>query len=182
MLPKAHLTHIPGCLALGEWSHYRGYLGGSWRSFLCNSLVYSCYLFKIFSSSVRSMPFLSFIVPIFAWNVSFVLLQSVIKKISAPGAQFGQSGLLASHYKYLGFPKFVSLSCSASPLHLQHLSRLWNYVPWICRGRRGLAWTWSLFTLLCCEQYGLLFLIQESSASIHENSILSCDLANRLKP
>ena len=27
MFPKAHLTHIPGCLALGEWSHHRGYLG-----------------------------------------------------------------------------------------------------------------------------------------------------------
>ena len=27
MLPRAHLTLIPGCLALGEWSHYCGYLG-----------------------------------------------------------------------------------------------------------------------------------------------------------
>ena len=27
MLPKAHLTHIPGCLALGVWSHHCGYLG-----------------------------------------------------------------------------------------------------------------------------------------------------------
>ena len=27
MLPKAHLLHIPGCLALGEWSHHHDYLG-----------------------------------------------------------------------------------------------------------------------------------------------------------
>ena len=27
MLPKAHWLHIPGCLALGEWSHHCGYLG-----------------------------------------------------------------------------------------------------------------------------------------------------------
>ena len=27
MLPKAHLTHMPGCLALGEWPHHRDYLG-----------------------------------------------------------------------------------------------------------------------------------------------------------
>ena len=27
MLPKAHLTSIPGCLALGEWSHHCDYLG-----------------------------------------------------------------------------------------------------------------------------------------------------------
>ena len=26
MLPKAHLTHTPGCLILGEWSHPHGYL------------------------------------------------------------------------------------------------------------------------------------------------------------
>ena len=27
MLPNAHLLHIPGCLALGEWSYHRDYLG-----------------------------------------------------------------------------------------------------------------------------------------------------------
>ena len=27
MLPKAHLTSRPGCLALGQWSHHHGYLG-----------------------------------------------------------------------------------------------------------------------------------------------------------
>ena len=26
ILPKAHWLHIPGCLALGEWSHHLGYL------------------------------------------------------------------------------------------------------------------------------------------------------------
>ena len=33
------------------------------------SCVYYCYLFLISSASVRSIPFLSFIVPIFPWNV-----------------------------------------------------------------------------------------------------------------
>ena len=36
------------------------------------SSVYSCHLFLISSASVRSRPFLSFIVPIFAWNVLLV--------------------------------------------------------------------------------------------------------------
>ena len=27
MIPKVHLTHTPGCLALDEWSHHCGYLG-----------------------------------------------------------------------------------------------------------------------------------------------------------
>ena len=43
-----------------------------WRSFLYSSSVYSCHLFLIPSASVRSKPFLSFIEPIFAWNVSLV--------------------------------------------------------------------------------------------------------------
>ena len=45
----------------------------SWRSFLYSS-VYSCHLFFISYASVRSIPFLSFIVPIFAWNVPLVSL------------------------------------------------------------------------------------------------------------
>ena len=50
------------------WLITPSWLSGSWRSFLCSSSVYSCHLFWISSASVRSIPFLSFIVPIFAWN------------------------------------------------------------------------------------------------------------------
>ena len=45
---------------------------GSWRSFLYSSSLYICYLFLISSASVRSVSFLSFIEPIFAWNVPLV--------------------------------------------------------------------------------------------------------------
>ena len=38
------------------------------------SSVYSCHLFLISSAFVSSIPFLSFIEPIFAWNVPFVSL------------------------------------------------------------------------------------------------------------
>ena len=48
-------------------------LSRSWRSFLYSS-VYSCHLFLISSASVRSLQFLSFIEPIFAWNVPLVSL------------------------------------------------------------------------------------------------------------
>ena len=50
------------------------WLSGSWRYFLYSFSVYSCYLFLISSASVRSIPFLSFIVPICAWNVPLVSL------------------------------------------------------------------------------------------------------------
>ena len=45
------------------------------KSFLYSSSVYSCHLFLIFSVSVRSIPFLSFIEPVFAWNVPFSSVQ-----------------------------------------------------------------------------------------------------------
>ena len=79
MLPKAHLTslsRVSGC----RWArHHHGYIApswsyGAWRSFLYSSSVYSCHLFLISSASVRSIQFLSFIKPIFAWNVPLVSL------------------------------------------------------------------------------------------------------------
>ena len=62
MLSKAHLT------SHSRMSGSRSvitplWLSGSWRSFLYNSSVYSCHLFLISYASVRSIPFLSFIVP-----------------------------------------------------------------------------------------------------------------------
>ena len=73
MLPTAHLTshcRMPG----SRWVNIPSWLFGSWRFFLHSSSVYSYHLFLISSASVRSMPFLSFIKPIFAWNVPLVSL------------------------------------------------------------------------------------------------------------
>ena len=47
MLPKAHLTSHPGCLALGEWSYHRDYLGH--EDLFCTVSVYSCHLLLISS-------------------------------------------------------------------------------------------------------------------------------------
>ena len=71
MLSKAHLTshsRMSGSRSMITPS----WLSGSWRSFFYSFSVYSCHLFLISSSSVRSIPFLSFIEPIFAWNVPLV--------------------------------------------------------------------------------------------------------------
>ena len=68
MLPKAHLTshsRMYGC----RWVITLLWLSGSVRSFLYRSSVYSCHLFLISSAFVRSIPFPSFIVPIFERNV-----------------------------------------------------------------------------------------------------------------
>ena len=71
-LPKAHLTSHSR-MSGSRWVITRLWLSASWRSFLYSSSVYSYHLFLISSASVRSVPFLSFIVPIFAWNVPLVL-------------------------------------------------------------------------------------------------------------
>ena len=68
MLPKAHLTSHSR-MSGSRWVITPSWLYGSWRSFLYSSYVYSCHLFLISSASVRIIPFLSFIEPIFAWSV-----------------------------------------------------------------------------------------------------------------
>ena len=73
MLPKTHLT------SHSRMSGSRSvitllWLSELWISFLYSSSVYSWHLFLISSASVRSIPFLSFIEPIIAWNVPLVSL------------------------------------------------------------------------------------------------------------
>ena len=73
MLPKANLTSHSR-MSGSRWVITPLWLSGSWRSFLYSSSVYSCHLFLISSDFFRSIPFLSFIVPIFAWNIPLVSL------------------------------------------------------------------------------------------------------------
>ena len=80
MLPKAHLTSHSKMSGSG-WVITLWWLSGSWRYFLYSYSVYSCHFFLISSASVRSIPFLSFIVPIFAWNVG---ISNFPEAISSP--------------------------------------------------------------------------------------------------
>ena len=73
MLSKAQLTSHSR-MSGSRWVITPLWLSGLWTSFLYSSSVYSCHLFLISSASVRSIPFLSFIEPIFAWNVPLVPL------------------------------------------------------------------------------------------------------------
>ena len=78
MLPKGHLT-LNSRMSDSRQVITLSWLSGSWRSFLYSS-VYSYHLFSMSFVSVRSIPFLSFIVPIFAWNIPLVSL--ILLKIS----------------------------------------------------------------------------------------------------
>ena len=73
MLPKACLTSHSR-MSGSRWVITPSWLSGSQRSFLYSSSVYSCHHFLISSAYVRSLPFLSFIKPIFAWNIPLVSL------------------------------------------------------------------------------------------------------------
>ena len=67
--------HISVFLALGEWSHNHDFLGH--EDLFC--IVLLCILY---SAYVRSIPFLSFIVPIFAWNILLVI-SNFLEEISS---------------------------------------------------------------------------------------------------
>ena len=74
MLPKAHLT-------LHSSDHTIVVIWIMKIFFLYSSSVYSCHLFLMSSASVRPLQFLSFIVPIFAWNVP--LVSNFLEEISS---------------------------------------------------------------------------------------------------
>ena len=73
MLSKACLTSHSG-MSGSRWVITPSWLSGSLRSFLHSSSVYPCCLFLISYAYVRSIPFMSFIGPIFEWNVPSVSL------------------------------------------------------------------------------------------------------------
>ena len=92
MLSKAHLT-LHSRMSGSRWLITPLWLSGSWGSFLYSSSVYSCHLFLKSSYSVRSIPFLSFIEPIFAWNVPLVSLIFLKRSLVFPILLFSSISL-----------------------------------------------------------------------------------------
>ena len=111
MLPTALLTsHSRMSGSRWVWVITPLWLYGLWRSFLYGSSMYSCYLFLISSASVRSIPFLSFIKPIFAWNVLLVPLIFLKRPLVFPILLFSS----------------ISLHWSLREAFLSLLALLWN--------------------------------------------------------
>ena len=124
--------HILGCLALGEWSHHCDY--GSWSSFLYRFSVYSCHLFLISFTYVRSLPFLSFLVPILAWNVPLISLIFLKKSLV---------------FLILFFFS-ISLHYSLKKTFLSFLSILWNSAfRWVYLSFTPLPLASLLFSAIC---------------------------------
>ena len=82
------------------------------KNFLYSSSVYSCHLLLIPSASVRSIPFLSFIEPIFARNVPLVSLIFLKRSLVFPVLLFSSISLhwlLRKAFFYLSLLFFVTL-------------------------------------------------------------------------
>ena len=95
MLPKTCLTSHSR-MSGSRWVITPLWLSGFWKSFLYSYSVYSSHLFLILSASVRSIPFLSFIMLIFAWNVSFVSLIFLMRSPVFPSLWFCSVSLCCS--------------------------------------------------------------------------------------
>ena len=133
MLPKAHLTSH-ATMSASRWVITPLWLSGSWRSFLYCSSVYSCHLFLISAASVRPIPFMFFIVPIFARNVPLESLIFLKRSLVFPILLFSS----------------ISLHWSLRKAFLSLLAILWNSAfKWVYLSFSSLPFTSLLFTAIC---------------------------------
>ena len=133
MLPKAHLTSHSR-MSGSRWVITPSWLSGLWRSFLYSYSVYSCHLFLISSASVRSIPFLLFIVPIFAWNVPLMSLIFLKTSLVFPILLFSS----------------ISLHWSLRKAFLSLLAILWNSAfKWVFLSFSHLLFASLLFIAIC---------------------------------
>ena len=130
--------------------------------------MYSCHLFLISSASVRSIPFLSFIEPIFAWNVPLVSLIFLKRSLIFPILLFSSVSLHWSPRK-----AFLSLLAILGTLHsngcifpfLLWLSLLFFSQLFVRPPQRAVllfctsfswGWSWSLAPIQCHETQSIV--------------------------
>ena len=132
MLLKAHLTSYSR-MSVSRWVNILSWLSGLWRSFLYSSSVY-CFHLLVSYASFRSIPFLSFIMPIFAWNVPLVSLIFLKGSLVFPILLFSS----------------ISLHWSLRKAFLSLLAIFWNYAfKWVYLSFSPLPFTSLLFTAIC---------------------------------
>ena len=166
MLPKPHLTSHSR-MSGSRWVMTPSWLSGSWRSFLYSSFVCSYHLLISFAS-IRSIPFLSFIVLIFAWNVPLVSLIFLKRSLVFPSLLFSSISLhwlQRKAFLYLHAVlwnsafKWVYLSFSPLPLASPLISAILRLpqttilpfcisFPW--------GWSWSLSPVQCHEPLSIV--------------------------
>ena len=100
--------------------------------FWCSSSLYSFHFFLVSSVSTRSLLFLSFIVPIFGWNVPLIFPAFLMRSLVFPLLLFSR----------------IFMHCSLKKVFLSLLAILWNSV---------FSWVYLSFSPLLFARYvGLL--------------------------
>ena len=133
-------------MSVFRWVITSSWLSRSLRSFLCSSSVYFCHLFLISSASVWSILFLSFIVPIFTWNVPLVSLIFLMRSLVFP--------ILLSYS--------ISLHYSLKKALLSLLAIFWNSAfRWVYLSFSPLPSATLLFSAICkaCSDSHFAFLL-----------------------
>ena len=132
MLPKAHLTSHSR-MSGSRWVITISWLSGSWRSFLYSS-VCSYHLFLISSASVRSISFLSLIVPIVTWTFSLISLIFLKRSLVFPILLFSS----------------IFLHCSLRKAFLSLLAILcYSAFRWVYLSFSPLPFASLLFSAIC---------------------------------
>jgi len=117
-----------------RWVIAPSWLSRSLKSFLYSSSVYCCHLFLICSASVRSIPFLSFIEPIFACKCSLGI-SNFLEEISS----LSYSIVFLYFFTLISEEGFYISSCYSLKLCIQmDISFLFSF-----------AFHFSLFTAIC---------------------------------
>ena len=154
MFPKAHL------ISLSRMSGYRwvitpSRLSGSWSSFLYSSSVYSCQLFLMPYASVMSIPFLSFIKPIFALNVPLLSLNFLKRSLVFPILLFSS---ICLHWSWR---KAIHEWSSSFPYFLQFKSEFANtkFMTWATVLFLLTVKSFSIFGCKEYNQYGINHLV-----------------------
>ena len=133
MLSKAHLTSHSR-MSGSRWVITPSWLLGSWRSFLYSSSVYSCHLFLISSTFVRSIPFLSLFSP--SLHEMFLGISNFLEEISIV-------------FPILLFSS-IPLHCSLRKAFLSLLAILWNCTfKWVYLSFFPLLHPSLVFTAIC---------------------------------
>ena len=132
LLPEAHLTSHSR-MSGSRWVITPcGYVAHE-DLFLCSFSVYSYHLFLISSVSVRSILFMSFIVPILAWNIPLLSLIFLKRSLVFPTILFSS----------------ISLCWLLRKVFSSHLAVLWDSTfKWVYLSFSPLSFT-SLFLAIC---------------------------------
>ena len=120
VLPKDHLTSHSRTSGSG-WMTTPSRLSGSFKIFFYSSSVYSFHLFLISSASIRSLPFLSFMVLAFEWHAPLIVPMILKRSLVLPFLSFSSISLHCSLKKAFLF--LLAIFCNPA--------FRWVYLPFL---------------------------------------------------